>query len=90
MKGKICLVTGGSIGIGKMISEGFVANGAIVYICSRKKQMCEKACQELNDKYPQGKAISLPGDLSTLKGVEEVVKAFPAEKLHVLINNGRI
>ena len=36
VKEKSVLVTGGGTGIGRMIAEGFVANGAIVYIASRK------------------------------------------------------
>jgi hypothetical protein len=31
-----------------MISEGFVANGAKVYISSRDAKACEQACKELN------------------------------------------
>jgi hypothetical protein len=31
-----------------MISEGFVANGAKVYISSRDVKACEQACKELN------------------------------------------
>ncbi len=45
---KVVLVTGGAKGIGRMISEGFVANGAKVYISSRDAQACEQACKELN------------------------------------------
>lgn len=42
------LVTGGAKGIGRMISEGYVANGAKVYISSRDAKACDKACAELN------------------------------------------
>lgn len=42
------LVTGGAKGIGRMISEGFVSNGAKVYISSRDAKACEQACKELN------------------------------------------
>lgn len=45
---KVVLVTGGAKGIGRMISEGFVANGAKVYISSRDAKACEQACKELN------------------------------------------
>jgi NAD(P)-dependent dehydrogenase (short-subunit alcohol dehydrogenase family) len=41
-------VTGGAKGIGRMISEGFVANGAKVYISSRDAKACEQTCKELN------------------------------------------
>jgi NAD(P)-dependent dehydrogenase (short-subunit alcohol dehydrogenase family) len=49
VKGKVVLVTGGAKGIGRSISEGFVANGAKVYISSRDAKACEQACKELND-----------------------------------------
>ena len=42
------LVTGGAKGIGRMISEGFVQNGAKVYISSRDASACEQAAKELN------------------------------------------
>lgn len=45
---KVVLVTGGAKGIGRMISEGFVANGAKVYISSRDAKACEQACKDLN------------------------------------------
>ena len=37
--GKVVLITGGGTGIGRMFSEGFVRNGAHVYICSRKREV---------------------------------------------------
>jgi len=38
---------GGGAGIGRMITEGFVANGAKVYICSRKKETIQKTADAL-------------------------------------------
>ncbi len=33
----VCLVTGGATGIGEMAAQGFVQNGAKVFIASRKE-----------------------------------------------------
>ena len=44
---KALIVILGAKGIGRMISEGYVTNGAKVYISSRDATACEKAAAEL-------------------------------------------
>jgi NAD(P)-dependent dehydrogenase (short-subunit alcohol dehydrogenase family) len=41
--GKNVAITGGARGIGRMIANAFVQNGANVYISSRKADVCEEA-----------------------------------------------
>ena len=67
VKGKVVLVTGGSRGIGEMIAAGFLANGAKVYISSRKADVCDATAERLAEEYG-GECISLPGDLSERRG----------------------
>ena len=87
IEGKIALVTGGSRGIGEMIAAGFLANGAKVYISSRKAEVCDETANRLQEQYG-GECISLPADLSNLNGIESLVKSLPdGEKLDILVNN---
>ena len=85
--GKIALVTGGSRGIGEMIAAGFLANGAKVYISSRKAEVCDATANRLQEQYG-GECVSLPADLSNLDGINSFVQSLPdGEKLDILVNN---
>jgi NAD(P)-dependent dehydrogenase (short-subunit alcohol dehydrogenase family) len=97
VKGKVCLVTGGSGGIGLMIAKGLIKNGCKVYITSRKSEVCDKVEKELNELNTEGKCISLPADLSLEKeciskiifnkGVSEFLNKNEKNGIDVLINN---
>ena len=86
LKGRIALVTGGSRGIGRMIAAGFLAQGAKVYISSRKAADCEQTAKELS---AQGECISLPADVSSMEGINALVAAYAAREstLDILVNN---
>ena len=72
VSGKVALVTGGSRGIGEMITSGFLANGTKVYITARKEEALNLKAKELSTKYDL-ECIPFSGDLSTLEGIEELV-----------------
>ena len=86
VKNKIVLITGGSRGIGEMIAEGFIANGAKVYISSRKAETCDATAKRLQEEYG-GECISLPADLSNLEGIESLVGQLSDTSLDILVNN---
>ena len=84
LTGKVALVTGGSRGIGKMIAEGFIAQGAKVYISSRKAPACEETAAELGPN-----CIPIPMDVSTVDGCKALAAAMAEREGHldILVNN---
>ncbi len=86
LEGRSALITGGSRGIGRMIAEGFLAQGARVYISARKADACDQAAQELSK---LGPCVSLPADVSTKEGIASLVEAYSAyeSSLDILVNN---
>jgi NAD(P)-dependent dehydrogenase (short-subunit alcohol dehydrogenase family) len=87
VEGKTAVVTGGSRGIGLMITRGLVEGGARVYISSRKAEVCERVAAELSE---VGECVAIPADLS---GGETACRRLAAEveereeRVHVLVNN---
>ena len=51
LSGKVAVVTGGSRGMGKCMSEAFAACGADVVVASRKAEPCEALAAELNTRF---------------------------------------
>jgi NAD(P)-dependent dehydrogenase (short-subunit alcohol dehydrogenase family) len=86
LKGRSALITGGSRGIGRMIAEGFLAQGARVYITARKAEACDAAAREMS---ALGQCVSLPCDVSTLEGVQALVAELQKHEktLDILVNN---
>lgn len=89
--GKVALVTGGSRGIGEMIAAGFLANGAKVYISSRKADACTATAERLMEQYG-GECIPLPADLSNLDGIDALTAALNERepRLDILVNNAGV
>ncbi|RST51501.1 SDR family oxidoreductase [Variovorax sp. MHTC-1] len=86
LQGRSALITGGSRGIGRMIAEGFLAQGARVYISARKAAACDQTAKELS---ASGHCVSLPADVSTLAGAQSLVDAYSKHEdaLDILVNN---
>jgi NAD(P)-dependent dehydrogenase (short-subunit alcohol dehydrogenase family) len=87
LAGRTALVTGGSRGIGRMIAAGFIAQGAKVYISSRKAEACDSTAAELSA--GGGRCVSLPQDVSTVDGCRALAAAYAKHesRLDILVNN---
>jgi len=89
LSGKVCIVTGGSQGIGKGIALQLGEAGAIVYITGRNKANLDKAAQEVKERGAQ-KSIPLQVDHSKdeeVKQLFETVKNEQKGQLDILVNN---
>lgn len=88
VRGKTALITGGSRGIGEMMAAGLLTNGAKVYISSRKQEVCDATAERLASTYGSN-CISIPADLSTLDGIEQLSNSLSQKEaqLDILVNN---
>ena len=68
---KVVLITGGSRGIGEMIASGFVANGAKVYVTSRKENEIFETANRLKTNY-SGYCEAIQSDLSSNSGIKQL------------------
>tara|TARA_A100001015_G_scaffold289789_1_gene362071 strand:- start:12 stop:623 length:612 start_codon:yes stop_codon:yes gene_type:complete len=88
VSGKVAVVTGGSRGIGEMISSGFLANGVKVYVTARKEGPLVEKAKELAKKY-DGVCIPIACDLSSSVGIDYFLKQIKEKEdaIDFLINN---
>lgn len=87
MKGKTCVVTGGSRGLGFYMAKGFLSAGAKrVYITARKAEACIQAANELSE---FGDCVALPGDIASMEQISALVEELSKREsqIDVLVNN---
>ena len=90
LKGKVAVVTGGTIGIGAAIGKLFSEEGAAVVLFGRDSANGKKTCREIED--AGGKCRFLSVDVSDSAAVEkasaQVLSEFP--NVDILVNNAGI
>ncbi|MGO4715458.1 SDR family oxidoreductase [Bradyrhizobium sp. 2TAF24] len=87
LAGRNILVTGGGTGLGKAMASRFLALGADVHICGRRKGVCDDTAAELM-KAHGGKVTSHGLDIRDAAAVDAMIESIFADKpLTDLINN---
>ena len=90
----VCLVTGGTRGIGRAIAEMLAVEGARVTICGRQQEAVDQAVAELSDIAGKsgGKVKGKAADVRSHEQVRELFKFADSEfgGLDVLINNAGV
>ena len=87
LKGQRILVTGGGTGLGKEMAEGFLKLGAELFICGRRKSVCDATAFELTDK-TGGQVTSYGVDIRNAMAVDEMIDdIFRGGPLTSLVNN---
>ena len=89
MHGKICLVTGGTNGIGKATAQALAKLGATVVIVGRNAPKTAQLVEEIRIASGNNKVDSLLADLSSQQEVRKLADEFKSKyaHLHVLLNN---
>jgi NAD(P)-dependent dehydrogenase (short-subunit alcohol dehydrogenase family) len=87
LAGRVAIITGGSVGLGRQMAEGLAEMGANVVLCARKKERCEQAAEEL--KQLGVKTLALGCDVKNPEQVQAVVNATVSQfgRIDILINN---
>lgn len=87
LQDKVCVVTGGSRGLGYFIAQAYLEAGAKrVYITARKAEPCMEAANKLSE---FGECVALPCDVATSEGLQFLVGELKTREQHidVLVNN---
>jgi len=90
LKGRVAIVTGGSIGLGRQMAEGLAEMGADLVLCARKAERCEQAATEL--KTLGVRTLALGCDVKEPSDIQEVVNATLSQfgRIDILINNAGV
>ncbi len=89
MKGKICMVTGATSGIGLVTSQALARLGATTIIVGRNKKKCERSVDKTKTITGNSSVDYLLADLSSQKDIHQLSEQFKSryQRLDVLVNN---
>lgn len=87
LTGRVAIVTGGSVGLGRQMAEALGEMGANLVLCARKILRCQQAAEELQKL--RVTALAFACDVKNPASIQEVVDATVARfgRIDILINN---
>src|SRR5579862_7821133 len=87
LTGRVAIITGGSVGLGRQMAEGLAEMGANLVLCARKKERCLQAAAELQAAGVQ--VLPLACDVKNPAAIQEVVDTTFEQfgRIDILINN---
>ncbi len=87
LAGRVAIVTGGSVGLGRQMAEGLAEMGAHLVLCARKKERCLETAEKLQQLGVQ--VLALGCDVKDPASISEVVDATLKHfgRIDILINN---
>ncbi|MGB6899113.1 MAG: SDR family NAD(P)-dependent oxidoreductase, partial [Candidatus Acidiferrum sp.] len=87
LSGRVAIVTGGSVGLGRQMAEGLAEMGANLVLCARKKERCVQAAGELQKLGVQ--VLALGCDVKEPASIQQVADAAAKHFgcIDILINN---
>ncbi|MFZ3265586.1 MAG: SDR family oxidoreductase [Terriglobales bacterium] len=90
LTGRIAIVSGGSMGLGRQMAEGLAEMGANLVLCARNKERCELAAESLRSLGVQ--ALALACEVRDKAAIEHVVEQTLAKfgRIDILVNNAGV
>jgi NAD(P)-dependent dehydrogenase (short-subunit alcohol dehydrogenase family) len=87
LSGRVAIITGGSMGLGRQMAEALAEMGANLVLCARKKERCVRAAEELQSLGV--KTVALDCDVRNPAEIQNVVNATLVQfgRIDILINN---
>lgn len=88
LSSRTALITGGGVGLGRVIAEAFAEYGANVAICSRKIDTCKETAEFLKEKYGVQTAAyecNVANEESVVNTINAILSDFG--QIHILVNN---
>jgi NAD(P)-dependent dehydrogenase (short-subunit alcohol dehydrogenase family) len=90
LTGRVAIITGGSIGLGRQMAEALAEVGANLVLCARKKERCEETAHDMEKLGVR--ALAMGCDVKDQASVERLVATTVSEfgRVDILINNAGI